>query len=75
MGQTLVLLRYGSHFTPLANVALVMQEILHEFPVEMKLELWCSLWKLRLLKNQEITSPLKSGPHSAQPLIFNIPQH
>jgi hypothetical protein len=32
MGQTLVLLRNGSHFTPLANVALVIQEILQEFP-------------------------------------------
>jgi hypothetical protein len=36
------------------------------FSVEMKLELWCFLWKSRSLK---ITSPLKSGPYGAQPLI------
>jgi hypothetical protein len=42
MGQTLVLLRYGSHFIPLANLALVMQEILQIFPnTEMfLLDLW-----------------------------------
>ena len=44
MGQTLVLLRHGIHFTPLANVALVMHEMLQEFPnTEMfLLDLWPS---------------------------------
>jgi hypothetical protein len=44
MGQTLVLLRYGSHFTPLAIVVLVMQEILQEFPntETFFLDLWLS---------------------------------
>lgn len=32
MGHTLVFLRYGSRLPPLANVALVMQEIFREFP-------------------------------------------
>jgi len=44
VGHALVLLRYSSHFPPLANVALVMQEILREFPdTEMfLLDLWPS---------------------------------
>jgi hypothetical protein len=39
--------------------------------VEMKLDCGVFLWKLSFLKTLEITTPLKSGPYGAQPLIFN----
>jgi hypothetical protein len=39
--------------------------------VEMKLDCCVFLWKLSFLKTLEITTPLKSGPYGARPLIFN----
>jgi hypothetical protein len=39
--------------------------------IEMKLDCCVFLWKLSFLKTREITTPLKSGPYGAQPLIFN----
>jgi hypothetical protein len=41
----------------------------------MKLELWCFSWKLSFFKTLEITSPLKSGPHGTQPLIYYTINH
>ena len=60
-----------THTVKLFTVMSVRQRTSATGFVEMKLDCCVFLWKLSFLKTLEITTPLKSGPQSAQPLIFN----